>query len=354
MSTFVNPWWSPNPPQIVTPSVLADNFETTPVTIDGAPGRSQFRSNMLARVPLSIAAGTYSFIVYLASNFIGETGGGDPGVAVYVDGVYYTNLVPTANGVTPFPVSLDGAAHAVDLYNGYQQNTTTGVNGTYVTAVGGKGVSFRQVIPRSDRALAFYDNSQSSMLSSPAGQLSFVARTRAVFPGRVALEAWGGRRLADDAGASGRTGLGSINNLAARLVAMVAGASQRQIFMLIGVNDWGNGPWNNATFATNYSALLDQIHALDAGVTVYSSTFLISSNEAGAGFDGATKPTWRTAVAATASGRSWVVPVVGTNLMAAGGLAGDGLHPTTVGHQGIFDGTGGQGGSTNLRSILGF
>lgn len=306
----------------------------------------------MAVVPLSVPAGTYALTVYCGSDFIGEAGGGDPGVGVFIDGIYLTELVVTANGVTCFVLPLDGQAHSVDLYNGFQQNNVAGLRGTYVTAVSGKGVTFRAVATPTVR-LAFYgDSITSGMLGAPMPQQSFFGRTRKVLSGRCSMEAWGGRRLGDDSGASGRTGLGSINALAARMVALVAGATTRKIVLLIGVNDWGNGPLTAATFQTAYASLLTAINAADSGALIYAVSLTISSNEAALGFNGDAKPAWRTATSNAAAGKPNTTFVDGTTLMVAGGLSGDGLHPATLGHQAIFDGTGGFGGATNLRAVL--
>jgi hypothetical protein len=37
----------------------------------------------------------------------------------------------------------------------------------------------------------------------------------------------------------------------------------------------------------------------------------------------------------------------------AGGLSGDGIHPSEAGHASIFDGSGGFAGTTNVKAILG-
>jgi lysophospholipase L1-like esterase len=347
-------WWTPSAPFHPTAVQLADNAENTAITVVGAPGA--FRSNDMGTVPLTVAAGVGSLTAYVASDFIGEAGAlADPSIGVYVDGVYQQELTVSANGLTQFAVPVTiGAAHSVDLYNGYQQNTGTGVHGTYVYAVAGVGVSIRSVATPTSRLALYGDSISSGYGSTIVTRDSFFARMRVAFSGRCALEAWGGRRLADDAGDSGRAGLGSIANLAARLVALVAGATTRQIVLLIGVNDWGNGPYNAATFQTKYAALLDAIHSADPGASVFAMTFLISGSEPSVNSFSETKATWRAAIVNAAAGRAWVTVLTGPNFMTAGGLADGNLHPSTAGSAAIFDGSGAFAGSTNLRAALAF
>jgi len=345
--------WASVNPTYITAGNLVDNVESSATTIPGAPSGG-FRTNGQARVRLAVPIGTYSMVVYVGSNFIGEIGGGDPGVGVEIDGTYSTELVVTANGITPFVLNFDGLAHNVDLINGFQQNFSfSSVTGSFVVAYAGNGVTVRSAPATPSWIAAFYGDSITyGMLASPMARDSFIARSRVTFPGRMAIEAWGGRRLADDAGASGRTGLGSLDNLAARMVALAAAATTRDIILWIGVNDYGNGPWNASTFATNLASLATKIHALDSGARIRIPTLLVTNNEALAGFSSETPPQWRSAVVSACTGLTGVTVYDGLTFMTSGGLSG--LHPTSTGDLAIYDGSGAFGSTSSIRTMLGF
>jgi hypothetical protein len=102
-----------------------------------------------------------------------------------------------------------------------------------------------------------------------------------------------------------------------------------------------------------YASLLIAINALDATIRIYAVTPLITGIEGLVNAFGDSPPAYRTAIATAAAGKAWVTLVLGPNMMTGGGLSADSLHPTTAGHQAVFDGTGGFGGATNLRAVLG-
>lgn len=309
-----------------------------------------------AILPLTTVGVTTLTVNVLCDDAMGDGGGADFGVGVYIDGVWSRVLTPTVDGINTYAVAIGGGTHTVDLVNSYQ-NYHRG-SFVYSLSVDAGTATVRAIAPPSRRMVVYTDSIGCGALANPLTQLSWVARLRTVYPGRIAILGWGGRALWDDTGTSpGMMGLGSVANLAARMVAYVRQdvPATREIALAIGTNDstWGGvGRMSAANFQTSYAALLDAIHALDAGIRVWAITPLITASEAAGNSFGNVTPDYRTAIVAASAGRAWVTVVAGPSLMAAGGL-GDTLHPSNAGHQGAFDGSGAFAGSTNLRAVFG-
>jgi lysophospholipase L1-like esterase len=312
-----------------------------------------FSPNAQAILPLSVPAGVggLDFPVYSTASI-----GGVPewGIGFYVDGVWNTNLTPTAGGgLQVLHLPLDGLAHNVDVVTGFVNFQTTG---NFLTGYDTRATK-RAIAAPTRRFVLYGDSIGRGAAASPNDQLSWFSRSRLVYPGRMAMEAWGGRRLFDDTTATAG-GFANVSLLAARLVALaqLGGATTtREIWIEQGYNDYGTAPWTAASFGTSYAALLDAIHAADPTIHIWAQTLLITGTEATVNGLGDLPSAFRTQVTTAVSTRTgFCTLVVGTNLMTAGGLNGDGVHPTTAGHQAIYDGSGAFGGSINVRGVVGF
>lgn len=332
-------WVAANKPGSVIYPVaanFADSLENTPQVIGGV---TAIRVSTWGRLFVNVPSGTTLLTVYLASNLATAGIGSDVSAPVYVDGAYSTSWQPGVNGLQAFTLTLDGAVHTVQLWNGYE----TGLNGTYVYAVQGVGISLGAA-PAVTRRLAVYgDSIVVGGLSSPPGQLGWFARLRAIYPGAIAQEAWGGRQLWDDCGSgSGQRGFASVSLLAARMVGLTFGVTTREYWIAIGINDVGAGNFTSAQFQTNYSALLDALIAADPGLSrIYCQTMLTNQGA------------WTTAISTAASGRSYCTVADGTTFLTGGGFSVDGIHPTTTGHQAVALGTGAFASTGSVRAVLG-
>lgn len=344
-----------NSPAWVTPAVpiypiaaqFADSLENTPQVINGV---TAIRVSTWGRLFINVPAGTTKLTLWLACNATAGFGGFDCSVPVYVDGTYTTEFQSTGNDLEPFTVTLDGSSHTVQVWNGYEILLT----GTYIYAVQGTGITIGTA-PIVTRALAFYGDSITvGGASSPPGQLSFFARIRSIYPGRVAQEAFGGRKFFDDTEAGG-IGFQNVDLLVARLVALNAGAATREYWINIGVNDATSGIWGGNTAAQLaamqpvYASFLDKLHAADPGAKICCQSILITGSE------NLSYPQFRAmeqTVATDPSRSGYITFVDGTALMTTGGLF-DGFHPTNTGHQAIALGTGADAGSTSIKAVLG-
>lgn len=313
-----------------------------------------FSPNVQGILPLHVAAGQRFIDLGVYANFV-PTGGSDFGVGVFVDGAWSQNLAPTANGLQTLTVRLDGAAHDVDIVAPNRiRNQPATATGTFVYSYG-SNANVRTVTAPTRRFVEYGDSIPSGSFATPNAQLSWTGRTRLTYPGRLSLEAWGGRRFNDDVtGVNG--GLANLDALTARIVALATqggAVTTTDIWISIGVNDYLNGTMTAAAFATQMASLFDKIHAALPGARAFGQSLLITGQESTV-INGETPPTFRTAMVTACTGRAWVTPIVGPNLMAVGGLDADGIHPTTAGHAAIADGSGAFAGSTNVRAAVGF
>lgn len=333
---------------VPTASQWADSLNATTQTIASV---AVVRPNCNGRLTVNVPAGTSSLVVNVAST-LGVLAGFDGGIGVLLDGVYSTDLDPTgSSGITAYVVALDGLAHTVQLWSGYQNAT----GGTYVQSVRGTGISFATPV-QANRELVWYGDSIAyGIAASPPAEFSALALVRGIFPGGVAEEAWGGRTLWDDSGSgSGQSGFASVSLLAARLVALCGSASTCTIWISIGTNDYNQSRWSAASFGTSMGALLDAVHTDAPTVPVFVQTPTTATVETANSF-GATLGNIRTADASACSARSsFCTTVAGPSVMASSGLSADGLHPTIAGHQAIALGTGAAAGSTSMRAAMGF
>lgn len=324
---------------------------------------SLYHTTPLARLPLRVTAGTTALVVNVLADWVGQTGTPDYGVGVYIDGVYSTELVTVANGVTQFTVNLDGAAHNIDLANSYVQF----IYGAFVysySATGGTA-TVRGVTLPSTKWVIYGDSIATGAYATILPKECWAARLQNLLPlGAVSLEAFGGRGLFTDQGTDptqlGFGGLGSQANLVTRFQRHLAGATTKNVIMMIGVNDalYNGGLWSAAGYGAALGSLLDAIRVADPTIHVYLFSPIITGEEAAVNNFGNVVPDYRTQCSTAASSRTGFVTFTdGTTLMTIGGLstgAGDGVvHPGTLGHQSIFDGTGGFGGATNVRAVLG-
>jgi lysophospholipase L1-like esterase len=261
----------------------------------------------------------------------------DGSVGVLVDGIYQSITPPAVKALHMLSVAVDpSTAHTVEITPGWTQYGTGG-NWVYsVTCIGGSAA----IIPNpsaSRRLVVFGDSIAVGGQASPIPQNGWIQRLRTAYPGRIAMQGWGGATYGD------WNGFASAAALAARLVALGFSATTREIWDEMGYNDWA-GSWALTSATAQIGAIYDAVHALDASARIWCQTPLITGNESAVDSNGKTIAQFRSAKAAAAAGKSWVTVVDGTTLVAAGAL-NDGIHPTAAGHATV---------ATNVRAALGY
>lgn len=319
-------------PSVLYPSAsdFSDSLDATEMTVNGY---STIRSNALASLRLQATAGCSLMVVAVNNNVTTRS---DMHIGVTVDGVFSTILPAASSSLQFIPITLDPrSSHAVELTHGWCQY---GNAGSWIYAVSCNGGS-PQIVrnPYAARRLVIFGDSIAvGALASPIPQYGWVQRLRATYPGRIAMQGWGGATAGD------WNGFASAALLAERLVGLCFGASTREIWDEMGYNDWAGG-WQLSSCTSQLGVLYDAVHAIDPTVRIWCQTPLLADNEAATNSRGNTIAEFRAAKSAAATNRPWVTVVDGTALLAAGNLA-DGVHPTNSGHATI---------ATNVGAILG-
>lgn len=151
---------------------------------------------------------------------------------------------------------------------------------------------------------------------------------RDAYPGSVAIEAWGGRSLFQEA---------SDGTARAAFVQKIVTQNPDVIWLAIGTNDYGGvgfGEQSASDFGADYAALLDDLHAALPAALIYAESMLPRASEAANNF-GNTLPQYRTPIFTACATRPWATFVDGTAVTGwvnGTDLSGDGVHPTTSGH----------------------
>src|SRR6185437_3908986 len=276
-----------------------------------------------------------SVAVVLSTNLIAQ--GGDPSVAVFVDGVLNTHWTPTAdNDQETFTLSLDGNPHAVQIWGSYQTAPLANAVpcGTYIQSVP-SNVS----VPRQSsggRGVVVYGDSIAAgfgaSITPTKSWLSLLRQSLMGSGGHVAIEGWGGRSLGGDTNVAPASPVAflSIPTLAARLVSMLAPYSRRQLWVEMGINDYTHG-MTVANYSATLGSLLDTIHSLDSTIAVILQGFTITNKEATPNSAGNVPGDYRTAMSGLVSGRSFCVYHDYSTVAPIGDFT-DGLHPNDTGH----------------------
>lgn len=294
--------------QVVMPSApfVMDSAEATP--------RGTGANAFTQRNPLA----AYKFAtndITLGLDIVSD--GGTGVVGVLVNGAWHTTAsVATDSILRTVNVSLPAGAKVVEIWAGLGSSG----QGTYLEAIRG---DITPIVEYPTRRLAVYGDSISSGYNGTINERDgYASLMRLDYPGRISVEAFGGRTLTGDP-------LGARANIAQRLTNMLFNASVRDVWLAIGTNDWGFDS-SAASFQTAYGELLTEIRSRNGSATIYAQTPIVRSGEAVANAAGSTLPNFRTAIATAASGRPGVTVVDGAAILLLADLA-DGTHPTTAG-----------------------
>jgi lysophospholipase L1-like esterase len=292
--------------------------DTVTRTPKGAGDNSYVLHNMQAAARFTTIASNITLGVV-------SNGDGAP-LGVWKDGVFLTTVAPSStDGVLhniAVALGTQGVSKLVEIRESVGLTDGSARDGTFLRHVAGANPS--PAAPTVARRLVFYgDSIVVGYRASVQVQTSMVARVRADFPGRVTVEAYGGRSLDDDAAALG--------TLAALLVAAAADSGTRGIWIEIGTNDWGAAKSTAAVFGTRYAALLDAIRALDTTVAIYCQSPAPRTDQAVANGLGEVLATFRNAIVTATSTRPWSTYVDGLTMYSLSDIA-DNPHPNNTGH----------------------
>lgn len=235
-------------------------------------------------------------------------------------GVYVTTLECSAQGLNVFDVALTGTGQ-VELIAGAQSDTI----GTFCRMVYFYGGSTAALVTPATPAprLVIYGDSIAVGGDIPQHAISeaWTMLIRNGWNGSLQVEAWGGRKLADDC-----PDAGAATTFAARL----ASYSPTIVWLAIGTNDFGAYHLPAAPFGEQYANLLDALHSALPSAAIYAQSPLVVSDES-ANVSGSTMADFRTQINTACGTRAWATYVNGANILSLSDL-GDSVHPTAAGH----------------------
>ncbi len=225
-------------------------------------------------------------------------------LAVFVDGVYNTNIRPTGTGTLAwFSINVGAGTHSVTLVSGQTSRPSATILGSWVVAVAGINLSVSKLT--TGRRLIWYADSLISACSTQQGNNDLVAKFRAVYPGRVSCEAYGFRAAFDDTTDTALTN---------RITRHAADSSVIDLVCMIGTNDYGLNKQTAANFQTQIGTRFASINtALGSKLRmIWAVTPPTRGTESANGL-GSTCGNYRTSITNAASGKAYVTVIDGTS-----------------------------------------
>ena len=250
-------------------------------------------------------------------------------INVRVNGADFALPVPAAAaGVTTHTVSLPVGQKTVEVWTPFQALFSGVVKGTWLRKVTFNQAAQVKTPSNKTPHLVVYGDSISAgagATETPRGAWPMLLRD--AYPGSVAVEAWGGRSLFQDA----------VDGTARALfVQRVVTQQPDAFFSLIGTNDYGGtsaGEQSAADFGADYGALLDDLHTARPSMAVYVMSPIPRTTETANSF-GNTLSQYRTQAQTVCAARSWCTFIDGSAVTGfnTGTDLYDVVHPNDSGH----------------------
>lgn len=315
---------------VIEPYDLFDN-RATPYA--GAEPGGYFYSSPYSRAVFTTSATSMDVEEYTNLN---ESPAGGRTINVRVNGEDYAAVLApdSAGAVTTHTVSLPVGAKTVEVWSGFQTLHSGNVVGTWLRRITFNAPATRRAPANGAPHMVVYGDSIAcgAGATTPPRQ-GWTMLLRNIYPGSVAIEAWGGRSLFQDAPDGTNRAI---------LVQRIVTQNPDVIWLSIGTNDYGGvgfGEQGASSFGTAYAALLDDLHAALPDAEIYAMSPLPRTSEAANTF-GNTLTQYRTQISTACSTRAWATFVDGTavpGFSALTDLAPDGVHPNTGGHVKVDD-----------------
>lgn len=253
-------------------------------------------------------------------------------IGMRVDGSDVIAFNFTGNGLQTFTQSMSAGTKTVEIISGAQtSNNTTNVYGSWPTSITFIGdASATKSAPTQSKRIVIYGDSISIGDDSTDPSLQawplLVRNAYSAINGSIIVEGFGYRSLHDDC-VDATTCLA----MATKLAAMYSGITTKILYIQVSTNDYGLNRWSAATFGTNYALLLDDLHALDATISVYAQTAIPRATETANG-SGSTMSDYRTQVSTVCTARaSYCTVVDGTAIFTYPTNYVDSVHPNLAG-----------------------
>lgn len=246
------------------------------------------------------------------------------GIAVFVNDQYYKLVSFTdENYETVFlPV---GAGKKITLVEGAEEMSALGICGTFITfLLADSSYSKINEVVSSER-LVFIDD---SILSFPCKNAtpqihSIPALFRIENNKDVANYGWSKGKLSEFASSAGL-----INTTVANIVSLFSTSTNKKLIIALGTNDYGIDSMTAATFETQYTGLIDAIHAADATIKIWCISPILRSDAK----EDATLDDYRTRVGTICTARStYCNHIAGKSILTYPDDYYDTLHPSIAG-----------------------
>ncbi len=256
-------------------------------------------------------------------------------VGIRVNGADEVALNSTSSGVNTFTEYLDAGTKTVEIVSGAQtSNGTTGpatIYGSWPKSIIFHGdTSVVLAPPTQTKRIVIYGDSISvgddSVNPSLQGWPLLVRDAYESVSGSIIVEGYGYRSLNDDC-----TDVSTCNAIAAKIVAMYSGITNKYLYIQLSTNDYGLNKWNAATFGTNYARFLDAINTADNTILIYAQTAIDRGTETANG-SGSSLGDYRTEITNACNARSgFCTTVDGTAIFAYPTEYADSIHPSLAG-----------------------
>lgn len=251
-------------------------------------------------------------------------------LALYIDGVFQNEIVPSAYGAfTTTTVALPAGSKRVCIVNSAMSGNLGSVYsvGTVVSNVVFNAPATPYEYPTTGRVLIYGDSVSTGGHATPLTQNAYVMRLRGMTTTDISLYGTSGRGFKIDYDWPGTVGgrLGFVD--------IIRGYNPAVLWMAMGVNDYGQAAWSAASFGTAYAATLDALHAALPSLQIYAQSPLNPAYGATPNAQGSTLQDYCDAVQAACVGRAWCTFVAGSSIITSPGTElTDGVHPNNAGN----------------------
>lgn len=248
---------------------------------------------------------------------------------VRVNGVDFDLLeAPVTPAVTTLTVALPAGNKTVEVWTGFQALFSGVVKGTWLRRITFNAPAQIKTPANAQPHMVVYGDSIAcgGGADVPTRE-GWPLLLRDDYPGSVAIEAWGGRSLFQDA----------VDSTArAVLVQKMVTQAPDVIWLAIGTNDYGGpgfGEQSAADFGADYAALLDDLHTALPAAAIYAMSMLPRTAETANNYSN-TLAQYRTQISTACATRAWATFVDGTAVpgWSNGTDLADTVHPSTAGH----------------------
>lgn len=316
-SPFVQPQYDP-----IAPSHLADNGYST------TKGYYYDASSQVRFVVSTDATSANVYFMADATSYSSFSTLLDVGVW---DGTTRQSIDATRPGINMGTVALAAGTKTVEIASGVTSriNGAGDVLGVHLMGVYFNGGTFATQVATttSPRIVIYGDSISSGFSASEPPNNSWAAKLRQLYSGSVMHETWGYRSLYEDSNeAGGRQAL----------VDRIESYSPSIIWLAVGTNDYAFNDWNAASFGTAYADFLDKLHTDIPGATIYAQSPIVRVTETANAF-GNTLDDYRAQISTVCGARAWCNYVDGEAFITVGDISADTVHPTTTGHDLIYE-----------------